>query len=167
MRLTVFKTQRHLLPYKDVQKWVIPGSFRSATMSSKTHFPSTPLLPSAYWLSSSLLSHLWSQDGHGSSRTRVFTILLAQRILSCAASYPFFRPALLSGFPSFTIVGFYLNSLFLPGPLESLVWIVFLAFWLSFSEDTAFGQLHLLGRKHCSSWARDFLPATLNVGSRS
>lgn len=57
--------------------------------------------------------------------------------------------------------------LFLPGPLESLVWIVFLAFWLSFSEDTAFGQLHLFGRKHCSSWARDFLPATLNVGSRS
>lgn len=78
-----------------------------------------------------------------------------------------FRLALLSGFPSFTIVGFYLNSLFLPGPLDSLVWIVFLAFWVNFSEDTAVGQLHLLGRKHCSSWARDFLPATLNVGSRS
>lgn len=48
-----------------------------------------------------LLSHLWSQDGHGSSRTHGFTILLAQRILPCSASYPLLQAFTLVWFSQF------------------------------------------------------------------
>ena len=127
-----------------------PGSLRSSTMCC---------------LHLCLLSHLWSQDDNGSSRPRVISSVGSKEFsTSCLLSLTSDHCSHLA-FPVVQLLVSTWILVFFLAPWIP-VWIIFLAFHISFSQDTAFDHSLLLGLRHCSSWTSDFLPVTLNLGAR-